>query len=91
MVVLEDVELEVLELLVAEGAAVVAGDGLLDAGAAVDVAAAGYVAVVDGVEADRALEFGLELLGADAEVVIVQIRLLLHNSFVIYIGNQCGL
>ena len=71
MVVLEDVELEVLELLVAEGAAVVAGDGLLDAGAAVDVAAAGYVAVVDGVEADRALEFGLELLGADAEVVIV--------------------
>lgn len=83
MIVFEDVELEVLELLVAEGAAVVPRDGLLDAGAAVDVATSGYVAVVDGVEADRALELGLELLGAYAEVVVVQVGLLLHNSFVI--------
>lgn len=71
MVVLEDVKLEVLEFLVAERAAVVPCDGLLDTGSAVDMSASGYVAIVDRVEADRALEFVLELLGADPEVVIV--------------------
>lgn len=89
MVIFEDIELEVLELLVAEWTAVVSCDGLLDAGSAVDMATAGYVAIVDGVQADRALELGLELLGADAEVVIVQVGLLLHNSLVIYKGRAC--
>lgn len=88
MVILEDVEFEVLELLVAEWAAVMPCDGLLDAGAAVDMSAAGYVAIVDGVQADRALELGLELLCADTKVVIVQVWLLLHNSLVIYNGNS---
>lgn len=59
MIVFEDISVELLELLIAEGTAVVAVDGLLDAWATVDVAAAGYVAVGDGVQADGALELGL--------------------------------
>ena len=59
MVVLEDVGFELLEVLGAEGAAVVAVDGLLDAMSAVDMPAASDIAVVDGVEADRALELVL--------------------------------
>jgi hypothetical protein len=71
VVVFEDVEFEVFEVLVAEGAAMVAADGLLDAVTAVDVAAAGDEAVGDGVEADCALEFVLEFRSAYSEAVLV--------------------
>lgn len=59
MIVFEDISVELLELLIAEGTAVVTIYGLLDAWAAVNVTTAGYVAVGDGVQADGALELGL--------------------------------
>lgn len=43
----------------------------------------GYIAFVDGVEADCALEFVLELLGAYFEAVIVEVVvvLILHHLY----------
>lgn len=63
MIVLEDVILEFLDLLVTEGTAMMPAHCFLNAGAAVHMAASGYVGIVDGVQADRALELRLQLVG----------------------------
>mgnify|MGYP003554419235 CR=1 FL=1 len=71
MVVFEDVKLEVFELLVAEWAAMVSCHWLLYAMFAVDVSAAGDIAVVDWVEADCTLKFVLEFLCVYSKIVVV--------------------
>ena len=78
VVVLEDVQFEIFEILVAEGTAMMAPHCLLDAVPTVDMSAPGDVAVGDGIEADGALELVLQLLGADPEVVVVEVVFDLH-------------
>lgn len=57
--------------MIAKRAAMVSCNWLLYASSAIDMSAAGYIAIVDGVKTDCALEFVLELLGAYFEAVIV--------------------
>lgn len=75
MIVFEDIEFEIFEFLVAEGTAMMSCDGLFDAGSAVDVSAACDAAVIDGVEADGALELVFELISTYSESVIIKILL----------------
>lgn len=75
MIVFEDVEFEIFQFLVAKGTAMMSGNGLVDAGSAVNMSASGDVAVVYGIEANCALELVFQLVSVDSEVVIVQIML----------------
>lgn len=57
--------------MIAKRAAMVSCNWLLYASSAIDMSATGYIAIVDGVKTDCALEFVLEFLGAYFEAVIV--------------------
>ena len=57
--------------MITKRAAMVSCNWLLDASSAIDMSTAGYIAIIDGVKTDCALEFVLEFLGAYFEAVIV--------------------
>lgn len=59
MIIFEYILFEIFQFLVAKGTPVVSCNRLLDADFAIDMPAACDVAIVDGIEADRALKLML--------------------------------
>jgi hypothetical protein len=82
VIILEHVSFELLQILGAERTAVVPIDSLLYAMLAVNMPTTSDVTVVYRVQTYRALELVLQLVGGDAEGVIVQ--LVYHGLILCY-------